>query len=407
MIAKLALLLLAGSGLTAQGPTLRLTLLDGQTRSAEITGIADGAVRLAGGEAPLALDALQSIGGFPKRGPTPIPDWSGRLWLRSGAELGCALRAGAATDDPASLPLIGSGLSGSPAIPLRLIRGIRLLPAHGSADPFATALAAPPQSEDLLFAVQPGSGELTRLSVRVLGLEPAGSALLVEFGGQERQVPIDRVHGLVFGRDSGAAPEAHPQPRVRVRTRRGLELQGRITADTESVQVQHGPGGVRFEFPFAAIDSIQVSSSRVLHLGDLDPVVEQTPAFEVLRPWLRNRAPGGDALMLGSRVFSRGLCLVPYTRLRFNLPERFDRFEAQVGIDSRAGPMGNATVRVLGDDRVLWSEASLVPSGEEISLSLELGSARSLTLEVDFGADFDLGDHVVFAEARLVQARDD
>ena len=62
-----------------------------------------------------------------------------------------------------------------------------------------------------------------------------------------------------------------------------------------------------------------------------------------------------------------------------------------------------ARIRVLADDQVLFQTNSLTKSDQPESLDLDLTNRRSLQLEVDYGENYDVGDHVVWGEAMLIR----
>ena len=99
----------------------------------------------------------------------------------------------------------------------------------------------------------------------------------------------------------------------------------------------------------------------------------------------------------------RGLCLFPRSRLTWSIDARaFDVFETTIGIDGRSTGPADAVFRILLDDTVLV-ERQHVTVGFVESVRVPLGAGNRLTLEVDFGERFDLGDHCVFADPRLLK----
>jgi hypothetical protein len=150
--------------------------------------------------------------------------------------------------------------------------------------------------------------------------------------------------------------------------------------------------------------SLQVASDRLAWLHELQPTkVEQTPAFDRTWPWSIDRTPVGTGFVLGGKRFEHGLCLVPRTRLTYDLAGKFDVFEATIGIDDRTGPEAHAVFKVLVDDKVVFTSEPFVRGKAAETLRIDLHKGRTLVLEVDFGKNYDLGDYCVFAEARLVQ----
>ena len=64
----------------------------------------------------------------------------------------------------------------------------------------------------------------------------------------------------------------------------------------------------------------------------------------------------------------------------------------------------DAAVRVMLDDKPLFENAEARGDERPRDLSLDVRGGKRLTLEVDFGRDQDVGDRVVWANARLVRA---
>jgi hypothetical protein len=60
---------------------------------------------------------------------------------------------------------------------------------------------------------------------------------------------------------------------------------------------------------------------------------------------------------------------------------------------------------VYADDREIFAEPDLRADGSPPSaIDLSVAGVRRLRLAIDFGADQDSGDRVVWADARLVRA---
>jgi hypothetical protein len=389
----------------AQGPPCTVTTIRGEELRATIVALdaaaAGGAVielrPLAAAARTLPVDELESIdcGG---QAPLPIVR-PGAVWLRSGTGLGARLVGGAEGEVRVEI-----GPRTELAFRLVHLRALRLeaADAAGDYDGFRAALDAPAATEDLLFAWNRQTGKLSRLSCRVLGVE--GDQLRVDYRG-ERTVPIEQVHGIVFGRDNGVRPPAPPAPAAVVRTAAGGPVFGGSLlgwgVETLRLRLAEGP---ELELPLASIDRVELRSARVLRLSAVAPAeVVQVPAFERPRPWLVDRAPGGPGLQLGGRSFARGLCLIPRTRLTWALePEAFDVFEATIGIDARSSGPADATFRVLLDEELVFERAH-VAAGTAEPIRVPLGGATRLAVEVDFGERLDLGDHCVFADARLLR----
>ncbi len=391
----------------------RIFDLEGTRIPGRPVGFADGALQIAsdGGQRAVALgdlEALEHTDAAPLAGTLP----QGRVWLRSGLAL--PARALAGVESPAGGTAVRTdvGLGEDHAVDLPLIRlaALRFASTESAGDyrGFEEALQSPPTTEDLLFAIDTRRDRITRLSVRVLGF--AAGALQVEFRGREEALPYDQVHGIVLGTDHGIAPEPLAEPTVAItlapRDGAAIHVVGRITGLADGRLRVATADGFELPLPLASVARIAVRSDKLAWLSQREPAkAEQVAAFDQTRPWLRDRAPGGEGFVLGGETYGRGLCLIPRTRLEFALdPGRFDVFEAVVGIDERGGGgQANATLRVLLDDEVVWEAEAVSRATPPARLRLPLNGAARLVLEADFGKNFDLGDHCAFAQARLLK----
>lgn len=390
------------AGLLASLPAQQVTLrsIAGEQIAGARVAVADDHVsvtRADGSTVDLSLDEVESVS---CDGQRPLASKGpGRVWLRSGAEFGAELVG--AEGGSARLDV---GFGAPVSIGLVHLHALRLEAASAApADSgFEEALASPPETTDLLFAWNRNSGKLTRLSVRVIALEEG--RLRVDYRG-ERTVPLDQIHGLVFGVENGLVPVAPPAPSVRVHLAAGgPSLVARWTRAEDGRATFELAEGPEVSLGLDQIDRIDVRSSRVQRLDATAPVtVEQVPAFDVVRPFLVGEAPGGPGFVLGDREHARGLCLFPRSRLTWSIDARaFDVFETTIGIDGRSTGPADAVFRILLDDTVLV-ERQHVTVGFVESVRVPLGAGNRLTLEVDFGERFDLGDHCVFADPRLLK----
>ncbi|MCC6782147.1 MAG: NPCBM/NEW2 domain-containing protein [Planctomycetes bacterium] len=394
-------LVMAGAPLAAQ-ETARLVTLGGETITATAWRSSDGeSLELTLPNAStrrVLLDELESML-LPTGAAAPAaPAAPGRVWLRSGLESAAQLTGG--SEAHAQLRLAFGD-------PLELrwqhVRALRLLALEGDdARGFETALAAPPATDDVLFA-RARTGKSTRLSLRVLGVE--GADLVVDFRGERRNMPLDQVLGIVFGTDNGTAPPPLPLPSIRVETVAAGIWHGRLEALDERGLRLRLAEGASLTIDASAMRSFAVRSSRVQWLSATEPkAIQRTAALDLEPFFLRDSAPGGEGLLLGGRRFARGICMAPRTRVTWALsPGSFAWLEASIGIDDRSTGPADATFRVAIDGTVVF-ERSHVRSGVVEGLRLPLNDGKELTLEVDFGEHFDLGDHCVFAAARLVKS---
>ena len=118
----------------------------------------------------------------------------------------------------------------------------------------------------------------------------------------------------------------------------------------------------------------------------------------------RDRSVTGKTLTLGTKTYSRGLGVHSRSELTFEVPEGFDLFVATVGIDASAGGKGDCQFELLDGNRSLWRQR-IKGSDAQQAVRVELKGVKQLTLLVDPGADFDLGDHADWCDARFLKSK--
>ncbi|MEM9123247.1 MAG: MFS transporter [Pseudomonadota bacterium] len=78
------------------------------------------------------------------------------------------------------------------------------------------------------------------------------------------------------------------------------------------------------------------------------------------------------------------------------------RLKGRVGLDPSCVRSGSAKVTVLADSGVIWTGA-VDGTTEPVEINAPLKNAVDLTLRVDYGDNLDAGDHVHFANLRVIQ----
>jgi len=389
---------------------VQVTAIDGKQFAGTLLGLgSDGQLRVAtpAGEVARPLEELRKITNQAAHAADLTP--TGLLVLRSGLSLRANVRGVPGDRDAPALTVELPPARGEVTIPVRAIAALRVtdLP-RADGEGFDDAVRTG-SGRDLLFAYRrgdPGQG-LVRLTVRVDHFEMRDDEVhvVVEFGGElQPPQPLRKVYGIVLGQ--GAAPDVQEGPRTTVAVAGGPEFSGRLKAldPANDRCVLRLDEGCDLDLPWQVVATLTVRSDRLVYLSDLEPTeVEQTPALTRKWDWLRDRAPLGPGIELRGTRYERGLVLIPRTRLTFDLGGKFDRFEAMVGIDDRAGDMGDAVVRVRGDGAVLFEAASVRRGNLPYAVSVPVKDVRKLVLEADFGDRLDLGDHCAFAEARVLK----
>ncbi len=100
--------------------------------------------------------------------------------------------------------------------------------------------------------------------------------------------------------------------------------------------------------------------------------------------------------------YERGIALHSRTVAVYRLSGPYRRFQAIAGIDDRVRPRGNVRLIISGDGRELLAK-TIAGTDAPLEIDVDLTGVRRLTIEVDFGEDLDVADHLDLCEARIVK----
>lgn len=394
---------LAAAAIAQDGVAGTLRTIDGRQLAGTVT-VQDGRVTMrdSGAGAPPEVLDLAAVSGFEPTGATfAATETPHRLWLRSGHELPVVRISGrAAADGKPAMVVVATPGGLSFEVPLGTVRAVR----HGGAERpepalFGADLQKPQANDDLIYVIKDGKAQ--RSAVAVTALTEAGVDFVLR--GDAYDFELAGLAAIVFGANTGLAPDRQPMPRTRLELTSGEVIDGRLLELTAGGARLRLDESAEVAVPIAKLLRLGVTSDRVAWLSDLTPQVEQTPAFDRVWPWTIDRSTAGAGFKIANRTFQRGIGMVPRTRLTYDLGGRFDVFEATIGIDDRGGPDAHAVFRVFVDGKPAFESKPCTRGMPAQSLRVPLQQAKVLAIEADFGQNFDLGDHCVFADARVLK----
>lgn len=258
-----------------------------------------------------------------------------------------------------------------------------------------------PAADDLVFA-RSAAGRIQRVPGRVGGID--GPSLRVRFGGEDRKIAMAKVVGVILARGSAARPEEQSFYQL-LESSDKTRLPGRLVSLDGLSATFETAWGDRLTFDVDDLTSLTMQNGKSVALTQLSPVrVEQVPFFDRMVPYRVNESLSGGQILLQDGPHSLGICVHARTALAYSLAGRYERFRAKVGFQLPEGALGDATVRVLGDDKVLFERPSLRGDDPVVSIDLDVARINTLTLVVDFGRGQDVGDRVVWADPMLIRA---
>ncbi|WP_435016658.1 NPCBM/NEW2 domain-containing protein [Tundrisphaera sp. TA3] len=227
------------------------------------------------------------------------------------------------------------------------------------------------------FQAAAGKTELDRSSVTALGFDPG----LVSY---PRPEGIYLELTLVDGSRLGASG---------VRIERGQVVgQARFGSD--------------LRLPLAELASVHVLGGPVTYLSDREATGVQYESYlGPTRPYRRDLNVDGHPIRLGGEVYDRGIGTQSRTLLAYRLEPGARRFQASVGVDDLAGPLGSVAFKVLldGTDKVLFASPSMSAREAPKAIDVDITGGRLLILITEFGDRGDVQDHADWAEARIIR----
>ncbi len=264
----------------------------------------------------------------------------------------------------------------------------------------AQALNEKPGVEDVAFVAKDDQ----IIAVRGVSLGVDGESLKFRFNDQERKIAVNRLVGLTFGRSEDA-----PVDRV---FRQAFQfanddvITGNWTGVTKDTATATMIWGDEVKLPVKQIAKIRAANGRVVYLSDLKPTqVEQVPYFDRMLGFRIDKSLNGKPLQLSEGSIAKGIAVHSRTVLHYDLGGQFDEFRCKLGFQQPEGKLGQADIRVIGDGKAIFEKADAKGDQPSSDVNVKVAGVKELVLEVDFGKNQDVGDRVVWGNARLLRAQ--
>ncbi len=152
--------------------------------------------------------------------------------------------------------------------------------------------------------------------------------------------------------------------------------------------------------------ALRVEGGRRSYLSALRPsAVSEQGAFDVTWHWTADTDLEGGPIRLGSVRYARGISVHSKAVLDWALPGPCVRLHAVLGIADLVAPEGDCAVELRADGVSVWSRSSVKGTDKPVPLDIDLHGAKTLELKVDYGARYDIGDHLTLADAWVLRSR--
>jgi hypothetical protein len=236
--------------------------------------------------------------------------------------------------------------------------------------------------------IQGVNAEGTHLTFKALTLDNPSNILL------------SRLRGIYFAR-SNTGPGANATARI-------YDSYGNIfTATTFSCSEMTcqltTPTGLTFSLPKQTLQKFDLTLGKLAYLSDLEPTrVEETPILADLYRYRRDKNLEGGPLSVGRKIYAKGLALHSKAILEYDV-SGYSNFRCVLGLDDAMAGSAHAVVKIEGDGKELLATTVSSRDNKPQDVSLAIKGVQKLRLIVDYGEDLDLGDHVDFADARIIK----
>jgi hypothetical protein len=227
------------------------------------------------------------------------------------------------------------------------------------------------------------------------------NAILVQYQEKDRTLSRSKVAAVVFGRTEAPTRAAGPLP-WKATVAGGAWVEGSDVRLADGVLTMT-IGASALVIPWSQVCSLEHRSKKASFLARMDPVRATEGSLVALAlPWQRDRNAMNQPLRLRGAIRETGLGTHAPSELVFDVPEGSKRFLAVVGLDEEYGRGGDCVIVVQVDDREALRRR-MRGKDAALAVDIEIRDGRELTLRTEPGENLDIGDHVNWYDARLLQ----
>jgi hypothetical protein len=256
---------------------------------------------------------------------------------------------------------------------------------------------------------QRGSDEIYLLNGdSVKGIITAASEKSVSItppGGNAVEVPLENVRDILMATPPQGRAEAKPMAFL-------LRLANSAVVSADALRLNDekidfiASGNRKASVPTSFVAAIEHNAGPIAWLSAREPAeTVYTPFFEGRFTPLMDRTVTGAPIRFGNQNIQRGIGMHSKTRMTFNLQPGDKNFRSRYAIDPILG-YANVDVRVYLDDKVMHETKGFKAGDVSPLVDLPLKGAKTLTLEVDYGAGYDIQDRLNWIEPAILRGQD-
>jgi len=399
---------LIGFATAANGPEFELHAVEGELRVGPLQRIdRDGSILLSQGPA-LAGDQLVSL----KRLGRPLPAWprTAHAVLHGGDRIvgqpvevdGPILQF-----QPASFKRMGDANEEETIrLPLTSLAFLWLLsPQLLDGDRYAAVLGDTRMQDAVILR----NGDV--LTGSVISISAKKKEVTLENGTAMRSIDWKQVVGIAF-----STQLARTRKPVNRYAHAVLQNGDRLTL--QDVEARDGvlSGATlyrdRVAIPLIELAALDIYQGKAVYLSDLKPLDYQyrTDSGEQYS-WSADRSLDRRELQIkspiGAQSFDKGIALHGACKMRYALDQKYQRFEAIVGLDPILGKKGSVDIHIEVDGKVtkMGSRERLTGEAGPWRVNVDVSGGKEMTIVIDWGEGGAVGDVVNWGDARLIPMR--
>ena len=235
----------------------------------------------------------------------------------------------------------------------------------------------------------------------------------VNYKGKLRSIGIAKINAIVLADVGYKAPTG---VLASVLTTEGSQFFGSIKSwakesDGIVVKLAITDKESTIAIPVKRVAELQIKSDRLMFLSKVEPIaVRETTDFVEARQFQRDRSVTGGKLKIRGAdskpiVFNNGIGAQATSELTYANDKKFNRLLATVGIDLATKGRGDCRVVVKTDGVEVFNQ-QLTAQDDPIELDVDVTNTGQVSLIVLPGREFDLADHVVWGNVKLVNTKD-
>jgi hypothetical protein len=371
-------------------------LVDGRTVTGRIVALGPGAIRLASAEGAQHELATNRLIKLTREIPfTVAPLDRSSVILSEGDRL---KRVSIASSGDTSLEVQSDSL-GKLAIPLDCILGlIMTTPSQtDQVDALWDRVRLEPRKSEVVWLT---NGDL--LAGGFLGLNDRKVKIQVA----AKAVEIERSGILAVGFDPTLVKYPRPgsdflELTLADGSRLGVEA-ARLEEGTVRATTRFGQP---IRFPLVDLASVHARSRSVVYLSERKTArCVYVPYVGPAREYRVDRAVDGHFFQLAGQTYDRGIGTQSQTLMAYAIEPGDRRFQALLGVDERAGPLGSVVFRVLVDKEERFKSPPLTDRDTPRSIDIDLAGGKFLILVTDFGDRGNVRDLADWVEARVIRS---